>query len=122
MIRELYKEVEELLIRNKEYTNEQMYLLLAYKRGFKTPNEFYDAIRLNQLDFTVEGVGRTARKLMEHNQNLRSEKYIKYSKRKEKEVKKEVIEITKEQREIKEFATKNIQQGSLLWVQSQQLN
>lgn len=114
MIRELYKEVEELLIKNKEYTNEQMYLLLAHKRGFKTPNDFYDAVRYRKLDFTVEGIGRTARKLMEHNTELRSEKYIKYSRRKEKEVKKEVIEITKEQREIKEFATKNIKQTSFL--------
>lgn len=113
MIRELYKDVTKVLEENKEYQYMQIFLLVAKYRGFKTPEAIVSAMWHNKLDFTYEGVSRTVRAVRKDREDLRDKDYSKRVGIVEKKVRNEVIEITKEQREIKEFATKNIKQGSI---------
>lgn len=114
MIRELYKDVLKVLEENKEYSYEQVFLLVAKYRGFKTPETIVSAMWYDKLNFTYEGVSRTVRAIRKEREDLRDKEYSKRVGIVEKKVRNEVIELTKEQEEIKEFATKNIQQGSLL--------
>ena len=113
MIRELYKDVLKILEENKEYQYEQIFLLVAKYRGFKTPEAIVSAMWYDKLDFTYEGVSRTVRAIRKEREDLRDKEYSKRVGVVEKKVRNEVIELSKEQREIKEFATKNIKQGSI---------
>ena len=91
----------------------QIFLLVAKYRGFKTPEAIVTAMWHDKLDFTYEGVSRTVRAIRKEREDLRDKGYDKRVGIVEKKVRNEVIELNQEQREIKEFATKNIQQGSM---------
>jgi len=107
VIREIQKEIEVFLSKDKEYTNNQIFLLLAQKSGFKTGQEICNAMWRNELGFSFESVTRAIRKAREERPELRD---LGYKGRKEKSEPKVRQEMKSD---YSDFHTQKIGQGSL---------
>jgi len=110
MIKEIYQEVKSLLEQNKEYTNNQIFLLMAQKDGFKDGSAICNAMWKDDLSFSFESVTRTIRKVREESPSLRDSKYSKRKNHSEPKVREEIKQIT----EYSDFHTQKVKQGNLL--------